>query len=104
MHQIIRALMLTGDAHRENNIDSAYKTYAFALQLSDRFGLAKFRLQLFFELALLQCPGFNFTPVVILFDSSKSAALREGGFAVVSSVLNTLGGLQLDLRSAHVFY
>ncbi|MEI7981202.1 MAG: ATP-binding protein [Bacteroidota bacterium] len=99
MHQIIRALMLTGDAYKKNSIDSAYKTYAFALKLSDRFGLAKFRPQLFFELAMLHCRGFNFAPAVILFDSSKNAALRQGDFAVVSNVLNMLGGLQLDLWS-----
>jgi two-component system, NarL family, sensor kinase len=100
MHQIIRALMLTGDAYKKNNIDSAYKTYAFALKLSDRFGLEKFRPQLFSELAMLHCRGFNFAPAVALFDSSEKAALRLGDFAVVSNVLNMMGTLQLDLWSA----
>jgi len=100
MHQIIRALMFTGDAYKKNNIDSAYKTYAFALKLSDRFGLVKFRPQLFFELAMLHCRGFNFEPAVKLFDSAKNAAIRQGDYAVVSNVLNMLGSIQLDLWSA----
>ncbi|MEI7501599.1 MAG: ATP-binding protein, partial [Bacteroidota bacterium] len=96
----ISALILTGDAYKKNNIDSAYKNYAYALKLADRFRLVKFRPKLFFELAMLQCQGYNFEMAVELFDSSKNAALRLGDFATVSNVLNMLGTLQFDLWSA----
>ena len=86
MHQIIRALTLVGNAYNRNNIDSAYKAYSFSLKHSDRFALAKFRPQLYFELAMLHCRGFNFAPAVILFDSSKNAAIRQENYAVVSNV------------------
>jgi len=100
MHKIIRALYLTGNAYKKQNLDSAYITYNFALNLSKRFRINSFIPQLYFELAMLHCRGFNFEPAVALFDSSKNAALRLGDFAVVSNVLNMLGTLQLDLWSA----
>ncbi len=100
MHKIIKALILTANEYKKSNLDSAYINYAYALKLSDRFHLISFRPQLFFELAMLQCQGYNFKMAVELFDSSKNAALRVCDWAAVSNALNMMGTLQLDLWSA----
>jgi len=97
MHKIIRALYLTGNAYKKQNLDSAYITYDFALNLSKRFRINSFIPQLYFEMAMLQNRGFNYKAAVELFDSSRNTALRMGDVATVSNVLNMLGTLQLDL-------
>ena len=97
--RIIRAYMAIGDAYKKNKIDSAYMNYAYALKLSDRFSIQPLRPLIFYELALLQQRGYNFNDAVVLFDSAKNAAIRQGDWAVASNVFNMLGTLQLDIWS-----
>ena len=97
IHQIITALILLGDAQKEKNIDSAYLDYSYALQLADRFGLVKFRPQIFFETAMLHTKAGNYKTAVELFDSARFSALRMGNDVILSNVLNMLGTLYMDL-------
>jgi signal transduction histidine kinase len=97
MHKIISACIALGDAYKGYKMDSAYLNYAIALKLANRFSIETPRSDIFYELAKLQYQVGNYKDAIVLFDSSRKSGMRQGNYSKVSSSMNMLGTLQMDI-------
>lgn len=94
---IVRALTERGVARKTSHPDSAYMDLMLALKFANRFNLTSLRPGIFLELAGLHSSNADIQTAAVLFDSARNSAARIGDYATLSTTLNLLGTLQLDL-------
>jgi len=89
--------MALGDAYSGYKSDSAYLYYVMAIKFANRFSIQGPRPDIYYGLGDLHYMGGNYKEALVLLDSSKNSAKRVGDFKTVSSALNLIGAIQMDI-------